>query len=367
MSTFGKIIIIVLGVHLLWGGALYLRRAPIEQDLINQVRDSLNRPEFSNVAVEFIGRKGILTGTVEHTESIAEAQRLAGKYWGVRTIDNRIQAVAENRRQAGSNTPAQADFPTSGDNAQQGKWAVVRGYQINGKFLLSGKLPDWLSRNRMITMAEEVYGPGNVAIALSIENDLRLPADLMENFRHFLEVHRFKVVGFESGDGNFSLKADLPQEFEKYRPINRVESAPMTVKPVTYQGTRTAADTTDVNLEFQRLELNKLLESFVITFDTSSVLLTDTSRQILGQAAKVLNCYSEINIEIRGHTDNTGATGYNQLLSSARARAVYNYLVGNDVAVERLKIIAYGESRSIASNSTAKGRRENRRVVLHAP
>ena len=105
----------------------------------------------------------------------------------------------------------------------------------------------------------------------------------------------------------------------------------------------------------------------MITFDTSSVLLTDTSRQILDQAAKVLNCYSKINIEIQGHTDNTGAPGYNRLLSSARARAVYNFLIGNDVAAERLKIKAYGESRSIASNSTKKGRRMNRRVVLHAP
>ena len=88
---------------------------------------------------------------------------------------------------------------------------------------------------------------------------------------------------------------------------------------------------------------------------------------MLDQTEKILNRYSEINIEIQGHTDNTGTPEFNRLLSLARARAVSNYLIAAGVAAERLRLKAFGETQSIASNRTAEGRRRNRRVVIQAP
>jgi outer membrane protein OmpA-like peptidoglycan-associated protein len=70
----------------------------------------------------------------------------------------------------------------------------------------------------------------------------------------------------------------------------------------------------------------------------------------------------EIRIEIRGHTDNVGEPGENQMLSESRARAVYDWLVEKGVASGRLSSRGFGEKMPIASNDTEQGRQDNRRV-----
>ena len=66
---------------------------------------------------------------------------------------------------------------------------------------------------------------------------------------------------------------------------------------------------------------------------------------------------------IEGHTDSSGAAAYNQSLSEKRAASVRDYLVNQaDVDAARLTSRGYGETRPIATNDTAEGRAQNRRV-----
>ena len=67
-------------------------------------------------------------------------------------------------------------------------------------------------------------------------------------------------------------------------------------------------------------------------------------------------------IEVRGHTDNTGDKAYNDQLSLSRARAVVNYLIDHGIESYRLKSRGYGSSRPLDSNETEEGRQQNRRV-----
>jgi len=67
-------------------------------------------------------------------------------------------------------------------------------------------------------------------------------------------------------------------------------------------------------------------------------------------------------VEIQGHTDSTGPKAWNDTLSQMRADSVKDYLVANGVAEGRLTAKGYGSSEPIASNDTAEGRRQNRRV-----
>jgi hypothetical protein len=73
MSNFVKATIAVIILLLLWGGTLYFRRGPIEQDLTTHVKAALSRTEFSNVAISFNGREGTLTGSVASQDLKAEA------------------------------------------------------------------------------------------------------------------------------------------------------------------------------------------------------------------------------------------------------------------------------------------------------
>jgi len=101
-----------------------------------------------------------------------------------------------------------------------------------------------------------------------------------------------------------------------------------------------------------------------VTFATDSANLTPRFANVLDSVALVLKEYKQTIVEVAGHTDNTGATDYNQTLSQQRAQAVANQLAGKGVSAERIVTVGAGETRPVASNDTANGRQLNRRVEL---
>jgi outer membrane protein OmpA-like peptidoglycan-associated protein len=101
-----------------------------------------------------------------------------------------------------------------------------------------------------------------------------------------------------------------------------------------------------------------------ITFEVDKTEVKPDFMEILDSVALVLNEYKSTMIEVAGHTDNTGSDAYNQLLSQQRAQSVSNILNRNGVTGVRIDTVGYGESRPIASNSSASGRQQNRRVEL---
>jgi outer membrane protein OmpA-like peptidoglycan-associated protein len=69
-------------------------------------------------------------------------------------------------------------------------------------------------------------------------------------------------------------------------------------------------------------------------------------------------------IVIEGYTDSAGKPAYNRDLSQRRADAVMQYLIAHGIAADRLTAVGKGESSPVASNATADGRRQNRRVNI---
>lgn len=101
-----------------------------------------------------------------------------------------------------------------------------------------------------------------------------------------------------------------------------------------------------------------------ILFATNSAQLTGTLQSDLYKVAASLNNYPGTIATVVGHTDNTGTDAYNYQLSQARAQAVASVLVSGGVAQSRINAIGRGESQPIASNATAEGRAQNRRVEI---
>lgn len=103
------------------------------------------------------------------------------------------------------------------------------------------------------------------------------------------------------------------------------------------------------------------LNNVFFDFDKSDLKSESTSE--LTRAIELLNKYPNIKIEIRGHTDNIGNDDYNQILSERRANAVRNYLVKNGFSSDRItKVVGYGSSDPVETNTTKEGRSKNRRV-----
>lgn len=95
-------------------------------------------------------------------------------------------------------------------------------------------------------------------------------------------------------------------------------------------------------------------------FDQSS--LSSAAQATLNDLVTILNKYPDTDLEIQGHTDNTGTDKYNQALSERRASTVANYLTSHGIALERVSTKGFGESTPKYSNDTEAGRAQNRRV-----
>ena len=87
---------------------------------------------------------------------------------------------------------------------------------------------------------------------------------------------------------------------------------------------------------------------------------------MLDEAATVLRNNPDLNVEIQGHTDNTGTAKYNLWLSQQRAESAMNYLVDKGIDPGTLTAKGYGFEQPVASNDTPEGRAKNRRVEFRA-
>jgi OOP family OmpA-OmpF porin len=84
----------------------------------------------------------------------------------------------------------------------------------------------------------------------------------------------------------------------------------------------------------------------------------------LGELADFLKRFDQVDVSIDGHTDSVGDETYNQQLSQRRSQAVVDMLVNTyGIDASRLKAVGFGESDPVATNDTAEGRAENRRVM----
>jgi len=101
-----------------------------------------------------------------------------------------------------------------------------------------------------------------------------------------------------------------------------------------------------------------------ILFDTGSSRIKKSSEIVLNKVAKTMVDNPEIVVEIQGHTDSVGSRVSNLKLSQARAESVAKYLIAKGVAVERITTKGFGPDQPVASNDTAEGRQQNRRITF---
>jgi outer membrane protein OmpA-like peptidoglycan-associated protein len=101
-----------------------------------------------------------------------------------------------------------------------------------------------------------------------------------------------------------------------------------------------------------------------ITFKTDSSAISADFYQVLNSVSLVFNEYEKTYIDIYGHTDSVGDAAYNMQLSQRRADSVSRYIQTRNVLSQRILTRGMGEDYPIASNNTAQGRSQNRRVEI---
>jgi outer membrane protein OmpA-like peptidoglycan-associated protein len=101
-----------------------------------------------------------------------------------------------------------------------------------------------------------------------------------------------------------------------------------------------------------------------VLFKTGSFELAPGARERLAKVSGILLAYPTLHVQIEGHTDSVGTDEYNQTLSEKRAGAVRDYFVQQGISADSIEAKGFGKTVPIASNETAEGRQQNRRVEL---
>ena len=131
-------------------------------------------------------------------------------------------------------------------------------------------------------------------------------------------------------------------------------------KPITFKNVRIASGG-NANAIGNILTNGKFV-THGITFDIGKATLLPQSMGVMNDVAKFLKANTNINMEIDGHTDNTGSAASNMTLSQQRANAVEAQLITMGIDASRLTTKGYGSTVPIASNDTPEGQANNRRV-----
>jgi len=140
---------------------------------------------------------------------------------------------------------------------------------------------------------------------------------------------------------------------------NRMDKAKKAAQQVQNAKVETVKDTNG-------LDAVKVSFDSGILFATGKADLSQSAKNSLVQFAKVLNENKDCDVAIYGHTDSTGSDAVNQPLSVNRANSVSNYLKSCGVSGTQIKSVeGQGSSNPVADNSTAEGRKQNRRVEVY--
>jgi outer membrane protein OmpA-like peptidoglycan-associated protein len=132
----------------------------------------------------------------------------------------------------------------------------------------------------------------------------------------------------------------------------------------TFTGLHSRKDPLLRDIPLERFSVGSSVVLHNVFFETDSHELLPASRTELNKVYQFLQLNPSLEVEIAGHTDNTGSAEHNQTLSEQRAQAVVDYLVGKGIDPKKLKPAGYGHRKPVAENVTEEGRAQNRRTEL---
>jgi outer membrane protein OmpA-like peptidoglycan-associated protein len=101
-----------------------------------------------------------------------------------------------------------------------------------------------------------------------------------------------------------------------------------------------------------------------VLFDTAKFTLRPLAREKLANVAGIVAGHPGLTLDVEGHTDSVGGDDYNQKLSEQRSNAVREYLTQHGMQQAAVTSKGLGKTQPVATNDTASGRQQNRRVEL---
>ncbi len=238
----------------------------------------------------------------------------------------------------------------------------------NGKYTVSGVVPDEATRKQIMDALTAQYGAGNINFdGLKVDANAKpFGVNWLDNFGKLLPNLKDWKTGELGFVGNaITVAGGLPNAaIEQIKSLFSGWKLPLSIAGES-GATKQANEEAMKNLNEAKTaqQVVDALNVSIIQFDSGKSNIKPEFEPILQKAAEVLKAQpADTNIEIGGHTDNTGNAEANMKLSQARAESVKSELVKLGVSDAMLMAKGYGDTVPKADNSTEEGRFANRRI-----
>jgi len=198
-----------------------------------------------------------------------------------------------------------------------------------------------------------VTPPGTLRMTVEKPDGTRVGAEVLISGKHAPEAAL--VVGAD-GTGAISLP---PGEYEIYLAVPgfaAVEGV-VVIRPGQTEELMIRLNPRAVVVTAEKIAIDER-----VLFEFDRAVVRPESFPLLDEVARAIRKDVTGVVEVQGHADAQGSAEYNLKLSQRRAEAVREYLIGKGIPAERLVARGYGDTQPIASNATAVGREQNRRV-----
>jgi len=172
------------------------------------------------------------------------------------------------------------------------------------------------------------------------------------------------------------LDAQKREQAEQARKIAEAAQAQAAAEAASARQSAAQADAQREAMRKQMLaQLNQVLQTREtarglimnlsdVLFDFGKYTLKPETREKLAKVSGILLTHPDMHLQVEGYTDNVGSDEFNQKLSEQRADSVRDYLISQGISADSITSKGFGKTNPIASNDTAKGRQQNRRVEI---
>ena len=372
MSAQSFLITSIICLAVLTALAVHYEREEIESILQANASEILaeNLVDFTADQLSFEGRDATILGVVSSEDEKKRVEELLNGVWDVRVVNNQLwvesNSSAARRQQQdstlGDSIPDPEDLNAFPDGVANFRLNYVEGDSIQ----LRGVFSDSVMHGRVIDVVRSSFPEFSVSHEIEVDTTLIRPhwyQSLMAIVPTVGLVTKPVLSVTRDGKG-FNLGGEV---------FGGIQREVITEDALSAVGDSLVLNTTldlaeadvseeDVRVATLRARIQTLLATTRIQFQLNTADLTAESLEVLSQIAQLLNEAPDIQVEVQGHTDNTGSIALNRTLSQLRAESVQQYLIGRGVAGARLTAVGYGPARPIATNFTYEGRVTNRRV-----
>ena len=220
--------------------------------------------------------------------------------------------------------------------------------------VIEGTVPNEASKQVILTKMYLTYGQENIVDKIQVRA-VTAPNGWSNTIAHVITEDLKKVK-----QGKLSVRGTQMDLSGKMSNPNDIQ--PTTTK---FQSLVSAPYHLTTRLSVNQAEqqmIDAALKHRIIEFESGSAVLTASGTKILDEMSLALKKVDGKKVKVIGHTDSSGDANKNLILSQRRAAAVKNYLIGKNIAAENLTAEGFGSNQPVADNTTAEGRRKNRRI-----